>query len=301
MLKRLLFIIVFYHFFSFVKAQTFDEHMDSLKRALSTAKDDTAKVLLLAELSGNYAVHQVDTSIRYAQRAIRLARQLNYQRGEAAAMHSYGSALWISGNYDKAIEMALEALNLYRDLQDVKMIASSYLQLAVFYRDIGDYAQALNYGFLSKKLFESYDVHPGQSAIIASIYLHTNQIDSASFYIKEASDLSRQHKDESSVVQHYLGDIEVKKKNYKKALNYYWSGAHIEIKYKYKDYLDLVYLYNSIARLYYETGNIDSSIYYAKDVLNISRFTSLKRGAFDATVWRMQRTYRHLLYNTEKN
>jgi hypothetical protein len=39
--------------------------------------------------------------------------------------------LWASGNYDKAIEIALKALNLSRDLQDVKMIAGSYIQLAV--------------------------------------------------------------------------------------------------------------------------------------------------------------------------
>ncbi|MDQ6757446.1 MAG: ATP-binding protein, partial [Bacteroidota bacterium] len=48
------------------------------------------------------------------------------------------------------------------------------------------------------------------------------------------------------------------------------------------NYLDLVYLYNSIAQLYYETGNIDSSVYYAKKVLNVSQFTSYQRGAFEA-------------------
>jgi len=280
MLKRLLFIVLFYQFFSFVKAQTFDDYVDSLKLILSTAKDDTAKVLLLADLSFDYQVFQVDTSIRYSQRAISLARQLNYKKGEAAALYSYGYALWISGNYDKAIEMALKALNLYRDLQNVKMIASSYIQLAVFYNDIGDYRQALKYGLLSKKTFDSYEIIPTQSLTIASIYLLTNQIDSASFYMKETADLQKQYKVESGIVQNCLGDIEIKKKNYKEALDYYWSGVPIAI--KEENYLDLGYLYNSIAKLYYETENIDSSIYYAKEVLNISQFTSFKRGVFDA-------------------
>ena len=43
-------------------------------------------------------------------------------------MASYGSALWLSGNYDKAIEIAIKALNLYRDLQEYGMIASSYMK-----------------------------------------------------------------------------------------------------------------------------------------------------------------------------
>jgi two-component system NtrC family sensor kinase len=256
-------------------------NLDILKLSLINAQDDTAKVSLLVELSANYVIYQADSSIHYAQRAISLARQLNYKKGEAAAMQSYGTALWASGNYDKAIEIALKALNLSRDLQDVKMIASSYIQLAVLYQDIGDYRQALQYGFLSKNLFESLDVGgPPQSSIIAGIYILTNQIDSASIYIKEASDTLKRHKIESGFQQQCLGDIEVKKKNYTEALNYYWSGVPIAI--NYMNFLDLVYLYNSIAQLYYDTGNIDSSVYYAKEELNTSRFTSLKRAAFNA-------------------
>jgi len=147
--------------------------------------------------------------------------------------------------------------------------------------DIGDYRPALKYGFLSKNLFESYgNDGPLQSEIIARIYTLTNQTDSASIYIKEASDTLKRHKIESGYLQELLGDIEVKKKNYKEALNYYWSGVSIAI--NYMNFLDLAYLYNGIAQLYHETGNIDSSVYYAKEALNVSRFTSLKRGAFDA-------------------
>ncbi len=255
-------------------------YVDSAKLSLSKANDDTAKVLLLIELSSDYLVYQADTSISYAQRAISLARQLNYKKGEAQGMWIYGYALWIAGNYDKAIEVALKALDLYKGLQDVKMIAGTYLQLAVLYRDIGDYNQALKYVFLSKKTFDPLILPPGQSLILSSIYLLTNQIDSASFYIKEASDLAKQYQIESGDLQDVFGDIEVKEKNYKKALSYYWSGIPIAI--NQVNYLDLVYLYNSIARLYYETGNIDSSVYYAKKVLNVSQFTSYQRGAFEA-------------------
>lgn len=250
-------------------------YLGSLKLLLSKVQDDTAKVPLLVDLSANYVIYQADSSIRYAQRAISLARQLNYKKGEAAAMRSYGNALWASGNYDKAIEITLKALNLSRDLQDVKMIAGIYMQLAVLYQDIGDYRQALKYGFLSKNLFESLDVGgPPQSAIIAGIYILTNQTDSASIYIKEASDTLKRHKLESGFQQLCLGNIEVNKKNYKEALNYYWAGVPITI--SQVNFLELVYLYNSIAKLYYETGNIDSSVYYAKEALNVSRLTSLK-------------------------
>ena len=281
MLKRLLLIILFYQSFSFVKAQQrYDDYYDSVQQMLSVTPDDTTKVLLLAGLSFNYQVFQVDTSILYSQKAIKLARQLNYKNGEAFGLNCYAWALWMSGNYDKAVEMAFKSLNVYKGLQDRKGIASAYNQLAVIYSDMGDYTQALKYGLLSKKVFDSDEIVPSQSFILAGIYLSINNIDSASFYMKEITDLLKQHKGESGVVQDYLGDIEVKKKNYNGALTYYWSGVPIAL--NEENYLDLIYVYNSIAKLYYETGNIDSSIYYGKELLNIYRFTSLKKGAFDA-------------------
>ena len=102
MLKRLLFLILFYQSFSFVKAQqTYDDYYDSVQRILSIAKDDTAKVLLLAGLSFSYQTYQVDTSILYSQRAIRLARQLNYKNGEAVGLYCYAWALWMSETMTK--------------------------------------------------------------------------------------------------------------------------------------------------------------------------------------------------------
>src|SRR6266496_414739 len=183
-MKRLLHIILALQFFSLVEAQKYSSNPDSLKLLLSKTKNDTAKVLLLADLSSTYALYQLDTSIGYAQRAISLARQLNYKKGEAAGMSSYGWAFWASGNYDKAVEMALKSLNLYKSLQDHEMIVPLYNQLAIIYRDAGDYQQALRYSFLSKNLPDSSNIP--QSLIIGSIYLLTNQIDSASFYLTKA-------------------------------------------------------------------------------------------------------------------
>src|ERR1700741_3882498 len=99
MLKKFLFTILILQFSSLVDAQHYYPRPDSLKLLLSKTRD-TSKVLLLADLGFNYAFLQVDTGISYAQRAISLARQLNYKKGEAASMASYAWALWASGNYD---------------------------------------------------------------------------------------------------------------------------------------------------------------------------------------------------------
>ena len=285
-MKKLALTILALQFFSLVEAQNYSHQSDSLKLLLSKTNHDTAKVLLLADLSWTYAFLQVDTSIWYAQKAISLARQIHYKKGEAAGMSSYGWALWALGNYDKAIEAALKSLNLSKDLKDYEMIAAKYNQLAIFYRDAEDYKHALRYGNLSKKLFDSLIISNelvgvGPIGIIGSIYLLTNQIDSASFYIKKYYEVAkRQSKYESAYILYLLGNVEAKEKHYEQALNYYRVAIPIAI--NNKNYLDIVYTYNLIAQVYQETGNIDSSIYYAKEILNKWRFSFFQRGVLEA-------------------
>jgi len=111
-------------------------------------------VSLYVGLSFTYAFLQADSNIKYAQKAISLARQIQYKNGEAAGMASYGWALWASGNYDKAIDAAFKSLNLYKDLKNYEKMTGVCTQLAVFYRDADDYMQALKYGMLSKNLYD---------------------------------------------------------------------------------------------------------------------------------------------------
>jgi tetratricopeptide (TPR) repeat protein len=150
------------------------------------------------------------------------------------------------------------------------MIVPLYNQLAVIYRDAGDYQQALRYGTLSKNVFDSSDLSHEPFLTIGSIYLLTNQIDSASFYINKSYELNKKYP--FGWLLYALGEVEAKKKHYVQALHYYRAAIPIG------NNFDRVYTYNDIARLYQETGNIDSSIYYAKKVhkhyADLCRFTT---------------------------
>ncbi len=284
-MKRLLLLVLVLQFFSSAKPQRFP-NVDSMKLLLGKTNSDTSKVMLYANLGFAYAFLQIDTGIAYAQQAISLARQIQYKNGEAAGMFSYGWALWASGNYDKAIEAAFKSMNLYKELKNNEKIISSYSQLAVFYRDAGDFEEALKYGILSKNLFESPAVSQKIVGIypyntLGSIYLFMNRLDSASFYVSKAYD---KEKTENTYVSGYtlntLGLIEEAKKYYPRALEYFHSVIpHAE---KINNYLDIVNSYTFISKTYQETGNIDSSIWYAKEIINKPQFSIFKQGVLDA-------------------
>ncbi len=286
-MKRILLILITLQFFSPAKAQT-TLNPDSLKLLLSAATD-TTKVLLLAQLGESYAFVQIDTALSYAEQAIILSRQLNFKKGEARALASYSWALWQLGNLDNAIAMALKSLNLSKSLQDYKMIAQAYNLLTVFYRDAGEYKQALNYFFLSKNLHDSLNIpyfsehfnYPAFITTASSIYLKTNQVDSASFYLKKATDFIKKNKENpGGYFQLVLGSLEVKKKHYEEALDDFRAGIQLSI--GDKNYLTLEEDYEAIAAVYQETGKIDSSIYYAKETLSGAK--NIYQGGVDRSV-----------------
>jgi len=286
-IKKLLFAILLLQLFPSAESQML-RNLDSVKLLLGKSKSDTAEVMLYANLSFAYAFLQIDTSIAFAQSSIRLARQLQYKEGEAAGMFSYGWAMWASGNYDKAIEASFKSLNLYKDLNNYEKMTRCYVQLAVFYRDVGDSAQALKYGELARDLFESpivakarVGLHPYTT--LGTIFIFVNQIDSASFYLTKAQEIENawhSASGPSGYTLNGLGVNETKKKNYQLALNYHHAAIHIAA--RDKNYFDIVNSYSFIASIYHSTGNLDSSIWYAKEVLSKPEFSIFKQGVLDA-------------------
>ena len=87
----------------------------------------------------------------------------------------------------------------------------------------------------------------------------TNQIDSASFYLKKSHEFQQKGKYAGAYMENLLGELESKRKDYEQVLGHYRAAVPIAI--RNKNYLDIVYTYNGIAQVYQETGNIDSSIY----------------------------------------
>ena len=284
-MKRVLLTILLLQVFSFAESQLRFENVDSIKSELNY-KPDTTRVLSYANLCFNYAFRQVDSALAYGQKAIHLANQIQFKKGKAAAMFSYGWALWASGNYDKAIESELKALNLYKDLKYYIGVSDAYDGLAVIYREAGDYGQALRYGLLSKNIYDSLLViheFPFISPYptIASIYASTNQIDSALFYItKQYEREYAEDKQVSGYTLDVMGSIQFQMKNYSRALDYFHSI--ISPATTRKNLLDIAFSYNQIAQLYQETGNVDSSIWYAREIISKPRFSVFQGAVLEA-------------------
>ncbi len=184
-----------------------------------------------------------------------------------------------SGNYSLSLQNAITALHLYEELKDQERIAFSYYVLANVYRDFGDLHRAMIDVRNGYEIYRSIQVPDIiGNAIIGSIYDLQNQMDSASFYVWKAFNLDRKINNGQWGWLYYLqGNIHRKTGRYDSALFYYRAALPLV------EYKDVVETYNGIALLYKETGNLDSTIYYATEVLLKWRQVSYQRGLLQPT------------------
>ncbi|HSZ34001.1 MAG TPA: ATP-binding protein [Puia sp.] len=282
-MKRYFLLILSFFFFVFAESQLRYGDVDGMKTSAVNAQD-TSKSLLYAEIAFNYAFWQIDSGIQYAQKAISLAKKIQFKKGEAAGLASYGWSMWAAGDYDKAVDASLKSLNLYKDLKDYVKMADVYGELTVFYRDAEDFTQAFKYAMLSKELYDSLIVtHVMNNTLpvlqLGSVYLFHHQLDSASYYISRAYENEKEHGRESGYVYNLMGYVEAGKKNYPAALGYYRSAIATGL--TQNNVFDIVNTYTFLAQMYQETGKMDSSIWYAKEVLHKSGYSSFRHGTLD--------------------
>src|SRR5215213_8459659 len=79
--------------------------VDSLKKVLSTAAEDTNKVNLLIDLSGKHLGSDPDQALKYAEEAKALAEKLNFHEGKGWALKKVGQVHNIKSNYVEALQV----------------------------------------------------------------------------------------------------------------------------------------------------------------------------------------------------
>ena len=257
--------------------------LDSLESTLSKKKEDTSKVLLLAELSFAYTFREAEKGVAYGQQGLRLADALNYKRGKALCDLNLGWSFWALGNYNAALQLAIDGLHQFETLNDNQNIAFSHILVANVYRDIGDYKRALPEAYKATELQKSGHISPRIGyANLGAIYELQNQLDSAYIYVLKAYEIDLETNGGKWDWLYYLfGNIEAKKKNYNAALRYYRTALPLAI--ETNIYKSIVEALNGISKVYRDVGNYDSCIYYANEVLQKWSNVAYQKGMLQTT------------------
>lgn len=170
----------------------------SLIPVLSAAQEpmqaDTAKVRSYLALSDKYYyADQLDSAEFYCIKAGELARSLNYKRGIADYI-SYIIPVWNrQGRYQEALDLALEGLEVSREIGDNSLLAIAYNNAGNQYQYLGNLKSSATH-YLNALIFSENADTPQRrmrySNNLASVFLQLEEKSKSFYYAKKSYDLA---------------------------------------------------------------------------------------------------------------
>lgn len=121
-------------------------YADSLRSALQQGGRDTNRVNALYRYGELFEDEQPDTALSYYLQAHELAREIKYLKGEAAFASYCLPVLNNRGEYRRALDIAREALEIYKRVGTRRDLAVAYLNVGSEWQYLSDFqAAADNY------------------------------------------------------------------------------------------------------------------------------------------------------------
>jgi two-component system, NtrC family, sensor kinase len=140
-----------------LSAFTQNGQIEELRHRLTVATEDTSRALIFSQLSLDYDELNADSAIAIAQRAIDLAQQINFPRGEVRGLTSLGSEFDTKGDLPQALSLDFRALSIAEEnhltlekIVSLNNIGDIFWDLNDYPRAISTYQQAVQITGLSK-------------------------------------------------------------------------------------------------------------------------------------------------------
>lgn len=151
--------------------------IDSLKKLLNTAQNDTEKIILLNQIADKYYQNEDENknAIEFAYEAYLLASKNNFKKGMADALNNIGRNYFISGD-SKAIGYYLKALKIREEIGDKKGAGDCYNNIATLFRSQNNFSEALKYYHKALDVYHNINDKQRIASTLTNIgYLYNEQ------------------------------------------------------------------------------------------------------------------------------
>jgi len=264
-------------------------HNDSLKKALKTARTDSARCDILLNLAIFNEEINRDTALYYYDQSFSLAKKNKQLLGEAFALRGKGYMLRSLGKFPESLACFQQALKLAEDPatenkpwdpfqihnphnERLVLLALIHENLGDLMRDAGDLRQALFQLNLGKQLAEGSGYQPvlGLSFMsLGSIYFLLNQPDTALIMTQNAVRIFEHVSFKRYLGYCYerIGKINFNKGNAAGALQNFHKALRTDL--EQKNLSGVATCYHDLTSYYLSAKQKDSSLYYAKKTLEV--------------------------------
>lgn len=253
------------------------EQIDSLKKVVATAPDDTVKVENLLALSKKLFGSSPKDAVVYALTAKQLSEKLDYVKGLAYAYKNIGMGYYWQGDYLNAINNYRLALSVFDSIGDKVGVANIQSNIGVVYFDQSDDDKALDYYL--KSLQTSEEVHDTDRIATACVnigvvYANKPQTyNKALEYLKRALQLSIALKDSEYIgmTTVNIGDVYFKEKDYAQALAYFERSLKANANSE-----NLPYSLNYIGKVYLKREDYNQALKYHRMAYDFASKSGVK-------------------------
>ncbi|HET6766773.1 MAG TPA: tetratricopeptide repeat protein, partial [Chitinophagaceae bacterium] len=249
---------------------------------ISSYHEDTARVWRLIDTAQRYRFFKPDSSVVYAQEALKLSHMTGFKKGEAAAYFTLGEYHRVSGNYPESLENLFKGLQISSEIGDSTLIAEAHGFIGIAYLNLKEYQTALQY------LFQAYAqkdrlAGPMTGFILANTgiaYQEMKMFDSALIYVKMAWSIARntQMAPGKAFVLRETGNVFSLIGQPDSAFYYYRYSLAVT-----PDILNIGRTYSRMAILFYNLKQYDSTLFYANQALALGRRSSQKPTILEAS------------------
>lgn len=246
--------------------------IDSLKKLLLTAREDSNKVNILLALNKEYLSSDPGEAIRYATEARNLSANINYHRGEAYSYKGLGLVYVMQGNYVETIENYERALVIFDSLNDKAGKANILSNQGTVYFNQADDAKALELYLKGLQVAEQTTDSSRIATLllnIGAVYSHkTATQDKALDYFFKALPISKRLEDKNIIatINANIGEVYMLRGNIDQALTYFKESLK-----DYKGSENTPYALNNLGKAYQKKGDYSIAISYHQEAYDFSK------------------------------
>jgi signal transduction histidine kinase len=227
-----------------------------------------------------------DSVVVLLNKAEMLAKSSKNHSYSAQVLLLRGQNEYFSNNYEKAIELYYQALDLSEQIQDSVLFATANLNLGMVFNELEDHDESISYFQKTLKTGEAIK----DSALIAKAYQdiaisyrHKKELAKALEYDEKAIQIAQLRKDTAMIIAitNNFGTIAYDQGDLAKSLGYYQKA--LKLYQVTNDRKGIALAYNNIGLVYMDQKDFPKSIEYFKKALALA--TELKMNDFVVDIY----------------
>lgn len=272
---RLHIVILFFFYYLPPLAGQENTEVDSLLKVYHTQPNDTSKVKTLQSLFQSYLYNQPKQALEYGEKALRLAQELDYQKGIARSYYDIGVYHSNASQEEATLANYKKAMAVYRDIASLEGSILVNSGMAIFEFDRGNLDAALQ---INDSVISLLKTQVNDSIALAraygikgSVHIQKGNYRIALKQILEQVNILETLDKKVMLADSYnnLAAIELTNANFEESISYNLKALNI-----YKAHNDIFYqavANNDLGMAYYNMQDFKTAETYLQNGLNLAK------------------------------